>query len=628
MKQYLRFSSSHFIPFLLCLAWTCSVQAAGYRSPLALAVAPDGKTVYVSDKTAQCVTVVDVAANKPVRDIAVPGEPNGLALSADGTKLYVAERKAHAVAVIDTAKAAVTRRLPVGPWPVAVTLAAKTNRLYACNQGDHSVSVVDLATGKEMKRIAALREPSCAAISPDESRLVVTNLLPDGASTDLNLAADVNIFDTQTMTEKRRIKLPPGSTVANGAAISPDGRWAYVIHTLGRFRLPITQLERGWVHTYALSILDIGAGTRRATVLLDDITGGAADPWGILCSPDGQHLIITHSGTHEVSRVAIGKVHELLAGRVPPELAQLKEATRENIWVRIQQDRQQIEQLAHDLTALYMAGAIRRVPTGGNGPRGLALAPDGQRLFVANYFSGTVAVLDTSTGRVTATIPVGRQAPADAARRGEIYFHDAMHCFQHWHSCATCHPNGRVDALPWDFLRDGIGRGKDVISLVGMQHTSPHNRRATRATPEECIRTGITGSHIVVPTPTQVADVLAYVETLRPEANPLAPAMADAAKRGQTLFEGKAGCAGCHPAPHYTDNRMHNVGILTPIEPDGRYDTPSLVECYRTAPYFHDGRARSLKDALTTHDPGGTHGKASHLTPRELDDLVAFLLSL
>ena len=52
---------------------------------------------------------------------------------------------------------------------------------------------------------------------------------------------------------------------------------------------------------------------------------------------------------------------------------------------------------------------------------------------------------------------------------------------------------------------------------------------------------------------------------------------------------------------------MHNVGTPTPNEPDGRYDTPSLVEVYRTAPYFHDGRAANLKDAMTKHGLG-KHG--------------------
>jgi YVTN family beta-propeller protein len=132
--------------------------------------------------------------------------------------------------------------------------------------------------------------------------------------------------------------------------------------------------------------------------------------------------------------------------------------------------------LANDLTALYIAGAIRRTPTGGIGPRGLALSPDGQKLFVANYLSGNVGILDANEAKLLGTISLGPQPPPDAVRRGEIYFHDAMRCFQHWHSCATCHPDGRVDALPWDFLRDGIGNGKDVISLVGVQETSPHNR--------------------------------------------------------------------------------------------------------------------------------------------------------
>ena len=97
---------------------------------------------------------------------------------------------------------------------------------------------------------------------------------------------------------------------------------------------------------------------------------------------------------------------------------------------------------------------------------------------------------------------------------------------------------------------------------------------------------------------------------------------------GKVLFEGKAGCAVCHPAPYYTDRKMHNVGAVSPSEPDGKYDTPTLVECYRTGPYLHDGRASSLKDALTTHDPEGKHGDTKQLTPQEVDDLVTFLLSL
>ena len=65
-----------------------AARASEYRSPLAVAVSPDGKTLYVSDKTALCVAVLDVAAGKKVRDVAIAGEPNGLALSADGQRQH------------------------------------------------------------------------------------------------------------------------------------------------------------------------------------------------------------------------------------------------------------------------------------------------------------------------------------------------------------------------------------------------------------------------------------------------------------------------------------------------------------------------------------------------------------
>ncbi len=612
----------------LATAWGGpAASAAAYRSPIAVAVAPDGKTLYVSDRTAGCVTILDAAAGKPVRDMAVPGEPMGLALATDGKTLYVAERRANAVAVIDTAQAGVVKRIAVGAWPVAAVLSPGEKRLYTCNRGDHSLSVVDLAAGKEIQRIHLVREPDFAAVTPDGARAVVANMLPTGAGTDPTLAADVSIIDAAAAKEQTRIKLPAGATVVTGVATSPDGRWAYVIYSLSRFNLPITQLERGWVHTYALSILDLKASALFATVLLDDLTGGSADPWAVVRSADGTRLWISHSGTHEVTFIDIAKVHALLEGTVPEDLAKLKDGMRDNIWVQIRRDRKLIPRLANDLTALYIAGAIRRAPSGGIGPRGLALSPDGRKLYVANYFSGTVTVLDAAGGQRLGTIAVGPQPAPDAARRGEIYFHDAMRCFQHWHSCATCHPDGRVDALPWDFLRDGIGNGKDVINLVDVQHTSPHNRRATRPDPHECMRTGVTGSHLIVPESADVDDLVAYASSLKAERNP-SPPPADAVARGKALFEGKANCSGCHPAPYYTDRKMHNVGILTPLEPDGKYDTPSLIEVYRTAPYYHDGRSATLKDALTKDDPKGKHGHAKDLAPQEIDDLVAFLLSL
>ncbi len=600
-----------------------------YRSPLAVAVSPDGQRLYVSDRTAGCVVVLDSASGEKVLEVPIGGEPNGLSLSADGKILYVAQRTAGSIALVDTTRGTITGKIPVGTWPVALAVAKNSKRLYCCNRGNHTVSVVDLVASREIQQIAVVRDPAFAAITPDESRVVVANYMPRGAGTDRTLAAEVSILDAALLRQVARVPLPPGSTMAGGVWASPGGKWAYVVHLLGRFDLPITQLEQGWVHTSALSIIDVAAGTRLATILLDDLTRGAADPWALFGSKDGKTLWISHRGVHEVSLVDIGRIHELLEGEVPADSAALKDGARENIWVRIKNDRSQMAELAEDLTALHIAGTIHRRPSGGKGPTGMALSPDGNTLFVTNYYAGTVSVLDAAVATLRNTFSVGDQPAPDAARRGEIYFHDATRCFQSWHSCASCHfDGGRIDGLPWDFLRDGIDNAKDVISLVNLHHTSPYNRRATRPDPRNCLETSVVVSHQMVSEPADIDDLLAYLTSLTPEPNPNLPEFANAAQRGKALFEGKAGCASCHPAPWFTNGKMYDLGMTSPGDPDGRYDTPSLIEAYRTAPYFHDGRAVTIQEAMTKHDPEHRHGKLQDFTPPEIEDLIAYVLSL
>jgi cytochrome c peroxidase len=97
------------------------------------------------------------------------------------------------------------------------------------------------------------------------------------------------------------------------------------------------------------------------------------------------------------------------------------------------------------------------------------------------------------------------------------------------------------------------------------------------------------------------------------------------------------GCVSCHSGPYYTDSslqkpfNLHDVGTGNddPSEKMGpKYDTPTLLGIYRTAPYLHHGKAKTLRDVLTLCNPQDKHGKISHLKSNELDDLVAFLKSL
>jgi cytochrome c peroxidase len=110
------------------------------------------------------------------------------------------------------------------------------------------------------------------------------------------------------------------------------------------------------------------------------------------------------------------------------------------------------------------------------------------------------------------------------------------------------------------------------------------------------------------------------------------------AERGKAVFYRKdVGCASCHNGPYYTDSslqkpfKLHDVGTGgdDPTEKMGpAYDTPTLLGIYRTPPYLHHGKAKTLRDVLTTFNKGDRHGKTSQLAAAEIDDLVEFLKSL
>jgi cytochrome c peroxidase len=109
---------------------------------------------------------------------------------------------------------------------------------------------------------------------------------------------------------------------------------------------------------------------------------------------------------------------------------------------------------------------------------------------------------------------------------------------------------------------------------------------------------------------------------------------APAEARGQALFNGRARCSTCHPAPYYTDNSMHNLkaerfykqtlvdGMM--MAHDGPIKTFPLRGIKDSPPYLHDGRCLTLEDTVEYFNLI----QQLHLMPQEKKDLVAFLLSL
>jgi YVTN family beta-propeller protein len=614
---------------------TNAAPSSPYRSPLDVRYAPNGQWLAVSDYTAGVVAIVDVAGAKVAREVPLNGKPGGVAWSADGSKLYVAEYNAGTVAEIDAAGGKVLRRFAVGLRPMGVAVANKRQLLVVTNTITNDVSVVELASGKEKARVRLVREPYFVAVTPDESMAVIGNLLPAGNAADPQNSACVTLLDLEGMKTIADIRLPGGSTSVRGIAISPEGKYAYTVHTIGRTTLPTTQLERGWINTNALSIIDLGAKSVLASVLLDRLSEGAADPWGIALSKDGKTLWVTIAGIHQVGKVDIGTLHALLKGEAPvaPTPGNQPVKPVSDTWAEIKKDPEKRKNLVNDLAALYGAGLLTRTAIPGKGPRGIDMAPDGQRLAVATYFSGAVLLIDAATCKVAATVRLGPEREPDLVRKGEQIFHDSNYCFQHWLSCTTCHPEqARVDALNWDLLNDGIGNPKNTKSLLWAHKMPPMMWHGVRPSMEVAVMTGFKFIQFHEPEQPEIEAVQTYLRSLEPMPSPyLKPngELSDRAKRGKKIFESdQTGCAKCHPAPLYTDLKLYNVGTRRPLDQRDDFVTPTLVELYGTAPYLHMGDAVTLEEIFTKFNEKGQHGTTKQLSKDELGDLIEYLLSL
>lgn len=126
-------------------------------------------------------------------------------------------------------------------------------------------------------------------------------------------------------------------------------------------------------------------------------------------------------------------------------------------------------------------------------------------------------------------------------------------------------------------------------------------------------------------------------------------ALSASAQRALTLFRGKANCVTCHTGFNFTDESYHNIGVgmdkpkpdlgrytITKKESDrGAFRTPTLRNIAASAPYLHDGTAKTLEEVIEFYDQGGTPNpnlskeiRPLHLTAQEKEDLLEFMKSL
>lgn len=606
-------------------AATVTVASGPALSPSVLLASRAGDTLFVGGATVPQVLVVDPTARTIRRTIPMPAPVSGLALTPDGATLVVTSAAPESViCLVDVAGGTIAARFAAGHHTTAPVVSPDGRTLFVCHRFTDEVGVIDLATGRELRRIRVRREPVAAALTGDGRHLLVANLLHDGRADVAGIHAVISVIGVAEGRVVRELPLPDGGGIVNDLRVSPDGQYAVATHLIGRYYHPATQVERGWINTNALTLIDLASLQVVDTVLLDAPDRGAANPWGLAWTPDGRHLVVAHSGLHEVSVIDFPGLIEKLTRPATPAAASAKSKPAPLPAPAVERSR--------DLTFLATLRYRVALPEGDLGPRAVAFAAG--RIWVANYFSDSLSVVDAATpGRPPESLALGPRPMLEGARLGEFQFHNARICLQGWQSCASCHPgDARVDALNWDQMNDGLGNPKNNRSLLYTFKMSPVMSLGVRADMKTAVRAGVRHA-MFTDQPEEVAESLdAYLESLRPVPSPrlVGGRLSSAAQRGEKLFfDSRVGCAECHPRGEWTDKKRYDVGTLGPLDRAGdQFFTPTLVEVWRTAPYLHDGSAATMREVLTTRNARDQHGRTSHLKPAEIDDLMEFLLSL
>jgi YVTN family beta-propeller protein len=600
--------------------WAAGCAAAAvprYPSPDDLALSPDGARLYVVCGGTDEVAVVDRASRAVTARISVGRLPRGLAISPDGSRIFVANSSSDTVSEIDAAALRVVRTLPAGFEPTGVAVDGRGEFLYVANRLSNDVAVIDLRSGRDTRRLAAGRGASSMAVSSDGSRVYVTHIYPNPGAFRTPPRSEITEIDTTSRSVVARLPLANVAGVFH-VALSRDRRLGIAAQLRPKNLVPLAHVEHGWAFGHSLALFGEALGGRVVQMPLDAIENFFSLPYGVAIAPDGSKAYVSASGSNEVAAIDVRRLLAAATGKDAPALA-------------------------NDLSAAARY-VTARIPVGRN-PRSIALSPDGGTLYVANRLDDNISVIDTAAGKVTAAISLGGPEEMTAERLGERLFYSSEYSWNHQFGCASCHLDSTFDGLSWDLEPDGFG--VDIVDnrlLEDVGGTAPYKWNGGNADlATECgVRTekfffrsqGFRGNDLEY--------LVRYIESipLRPNRYRLPDGqLTPAQERGKAIFNRTARkdgspipddqqCFVCHSGPYYTNLIQMDVGTGKPTDRSPKIDVPQLTNVVYTAPYLHDGSARTLEEIWTVFNPQDKHGVTNDLTKDELNDLIEYLKTL
>jgi YVTN family beta-propeller protein len=542
----------------------------GLRQPMALVVADEGRRLFVANRCAGTVSVIDVERGRVLGETTVGRRLSDLVDGGFGRLLALDEAAGELIVLKrDKDSLAASARLHVGDVPVSICRLAPSRAAVAC-LWPRQLVLVGLAASEKPhvgKTISLPFAPRCQLALKGGAKIVVADAF----------GGKLAVVDVERCVVESVRTIPVHNI--RGLALSAGGKELLLTQQLLAEETPTRSDDIRWGNV-------ITNGVRSLSV--DDLLQPNAD-------------LLSHSRLHPVGRFGRGAADPAGLAVIGDKIVTALAGTGEVAF------------------GPELHGDWPRLPVG---RRPTAVAHDGNRLFVADTFGDTITVIDSDTIKKTADISLGPTPELTPAQRGELLFFDARLSVEGWMSCHSCHSDGHTNGLRSDTLGDGsYGAPKRVPTLLGVSDTAPWAWNGSMAHLEEqvlkSIRTTMRGPR---PTEQQVADLTAYLRTLLPP--PHGGSSGESVRRGEIVFQAR-GCVRCHTPPTYTTSRTYEVDLEDAMGKK-TFNPPSLRGVSHGVAFFHDGRAATLDEVLTRY----RHQVPGDTAKQEIEDLLAFLRSL